>query len=296
MLRFKSTPLIVIVGLVLFVNLICLSTVTGGAAIPPYKTTNSASNSLSTTSTGNGKPLPALKTQLLSVPAGTSFTISLKQPISSQINKVGDKIEGLVETPLIVENKVVLPKGSLINGQIAGIRSSGGAIRSGSLNLRFTNVTPLDSTASLPLLAKVKTPSGSGVLEGEGFKSNAGQIAAKTGVGAATGAVAGSLGTLISRGNVGQGALIGASIGASIGLIQSLFQTKPQPVELENNAPLTLVLEQAFTVGGNYAPTQIILPPYSPKSNTTMNQSPSSTQPAITQPPSSQDGTGYYGY
>jgi hypothetical protein len=302
MFRFKSPPpLIIIICLILVGNLGYLPSVLGATVAPP-KSTN-AVNSLSKASTerseqsSSSSSLPALKTQLLTIPAGTSFTISLKQPISSQINKVGDKIEGLVETPLITENKVILPKGSLINGKIVGIRSSGGAIRSGSLDIRFTSVIPFDGTAQLPLLAKVKTPNGSGVLEGEGFKSNAGQIATKTAIGAATGAAAGSIGSLLRHGNVGNGAIIGASIGASIGLIQSLFQTKPQPVELENNAPLTLVLEQAFTVGGNYAPTQLILPPYSPKSTTMSKSSTPQSQTQPTNPtPAPQEGTGYYGY
>ncbi|MCX5921245.1 MAG: hypothetical protein NTW61_08015, partial [Candidatus Melainabacteria bacterium] len=102
----------------------------------------------------------------------------------------------------------------------------------------------------------------------------------------------GSLGGLLRHSNVGNGAIIGASIGAGIGLIQSLFQTKPQPVELENNAPLTLVLEQSFTVGGNTVPLQVVLPPYTPKS--TASPTASSNKPTqVVIPP---EGTGYYGY
>jgi hypothetical protein len=238
--------------------------------------------------------LETLKGPVLTVPAGTAFTVSLQQPISTQINKVGDPIEALVETPLTTENKIILPKGSMVKGSVVGIRSSGGAIRSGSLELQFTTAEPVGTTLQLPLLAKVKTPNGSGVLEGEGFKSNAGQIAAKTAVGAATGAAAGSIGSLFRHSNVGNGALIGASIGASIGLIHSLFQTKPQPVELESQAPLTLVLEKSLTVGGGNTtiPIQVILPPYTPNGKTVK---PASDKP-VPNPPASPEGTGYYGY
>ena len=257
-----------------------------GLAVTPASQTNKA------IVTPQAMTLPALKGKIVSVPAGSPLTVSLQQPVSTQINQVGDPIEALLETPLIAENNVVLPKGSLIKGTIVGIRSSGGAIRSGALELRFTVAQPLNTTLQLPLIAKVQTPNGSGVLEGEGFKSNAGQIATKTAIGAATGAVAGSLGGLLRHSNVGNGAIIGASIGAGIGLIQSLFQTKPQPVELENNAPLTLVLEQSFTVGGNTVPVQVVLPPYTPKS--TASPTASSNKPTqVVIPP---EGTGYYGY
>jgi hypothetical protein len=239
--------------------------------------------------------LEALKGPVLTVPAGTAFTVSLQQPISTQINKVGDLIEAMVETPLTAENKIILPKGSRVKGTIAGIRSSGGAIRSGSLELQFTTAEPVGTTLQLPLLAKVKTPNGSGVLEGEGFKSNAGQIAAKTAIGAATGAAAGSIGGLLRHSNVGNGAIIGASIGAGIGLIHSLFQTKPQPVELESQSPLTLVLEKSLTVGGGNTtmPIQVILPPYSPNGNIVK---PTADKPLPNQPVASPEGTGYYGY
>jgi hypothetical protein len=237
--------------------------------------------------------LETLKGPLITVPAGTSFTVSLQQPVSTQINKVGDTVEALVETPLIAESRVVLPKGSLIQGTIVGVRSSGGAVKSGSLELRFTKALPTGTKLQLPLLAKVKTPNGSGVLEGEGFKSNVGQIATKTAIGAATGAATGSISGLLRHSNVGNGAIIGASIGAGVFLIYSLLQTKPQPVELENQAPLTLVLEQALTVGGgnNNIPIQVVLPPYTPKSNPV---EPATTKQSLPETPAEKGG--YYGY
>jgi hypothetical protein len=249
-------------------------------------------NPRTNTPVSNGSEgLPALKSPVVSLPAGTTFTVSIQHPISSQVNKVGDTIEAKLETPLTAENKLVLPKGSLLKGKIIGVRSAGGAIRSGSIRLQFTSITPTDTGLIIPLQAKIKTPSGSGVLEGEGFKSNAAQIATKTAIGAATGAAAGSLNDLLRHNNTNtkNGIIMGASIGAAVGLIHSLLQTKPQPIELEANTPLTLVLEQLLTINNSrYIPSQIVLPPYTPQSSPNRSQKTYSSEPNTT--------TGYYGY
>lgn len=276
-------------GLILLLGIATVQTSWGNTPnFPMPRNTPTTANKTAVLQPNTTPTLPALKTPALSIPAGTTFTVSILQPISSQINKVGDTIEAKLETPLTAENKLVVPQGSLVKGKIIGIRSSGGAMRSGSISLLFTGIIPTGTTTTIPLQAKIKTPNGSGVLEGEGFKSNAGQIATKTAIGAATGAAAGSIGGLIRHSSVQNGAIVGASLGAAVGLIHSLWQTKPQPVELETNAPLTLVLEQLLTINTTlYKPTQVVLPPYTPKNTSTTPKATPSDEP---------NSTGYYGY
>ena len=59
------------------------------------------------------------------VPSGSLVTVRLLRTISSTSARPGDRWVGRVTTNLTVENRVVLPAGSLVTGRIVAVRNAG---------------------------------------------------------------------------------------------------------------------------------------------------------------------------
>lgn len=77
----------------------------------------------------------------LTVPADTEVKVQVLSGIHSQINHVNDPVVAEVLKPVIVQGKVALPPGSLLDGHITMIRNAGHMHRSAELGLRFDRIT-----------------------------------------------------------------------------------------------------------------------------------------------------------
>src|SRR6202790_5119416 len=66
----------------------------------------------------SGKPM-------LTVPAGTRVPLSLKQAISTKTARDGDPVYAETAFPFVVNERVVIPAGTYIHGQIERRRSGG---------------------------------------------------------------------------------------------------------------------------------------------------------------------------
>lgn len=58
----------------------------------------------------------------VTVPKGTPITATVAQSVASDKNKVGDSFAASLSTPITVDGKVVLPKGTHVTGRIVAIR------------------------------------------------------------------------------------------------------------------------------------------------------------------------------
>jgi len=76
----------------------------------------------------------------LTVPAETEFKVQVLSGIHSQINHVNDPVIAEVLKPVLVQGKIALPPGSLLDGHITMIRNAGHMHRSAELGLRFDRI------------------------------------------------------------------------------------------------------------------------------------------------------------
>lgn len=136
----------------------------------------------------------------VTVPAGTKLMVKLDKPINTAQNPAGSVFTAVLETDLVVDGKVVAPKGSQVYGKV--IESRGGRVLGGQkLTFQFTDLminnqlTPIQTDPMGIEGGKGNTAKmvGAGALIGSAFGG---------GEGAGTGAlIAGGLAVLRSRGN-----------------------------------------------------------------------------------------------
>lgn len=156
------------------------------------------------------------------IPAGTHVPVALRNAISTKGSHVGDQVYAQTTFPVVIDDHIVIPAGTYVQGKITSIKQAGRLKGSAEVLMHFTSLiypsgyTVLlpGSIESAPGVDKAQVKDKEGTIKGD---SNAGKTAATIGEPAATGAVIGGL----DRG--GQGALIGAGVGAAIGTAIAAF-------------------------------------------------------------------------
>ena len=134
------------------------------------------------------------------IPAGTSATVRIGSEISSGTAKPGQRFEGSLVRPLVVNGKAVARAGAPVRGKVTLAKSSGRLHAPGELTLRLTSVEvngQMQPVSSSPYHVKGKSHT----------KSNATKIGGGAAAGAVIGALAGG----------GKGAAIGTLAGAGAG-------------------------------------------------------------------------------
>ncbi len=136
----------------------------------------------------------------LVIPAGTSITVRLQQGLSSRTAVAGERFDAVVDEPIVLDNRTVLPVGTPVTGHVVVARRSGRLHHPGELGLTLDSVYINNQEISLAtshIVARGKSHK----------KRNWGWIGGGTGGGALIGALAAG----------GKGALIGSGIGAAAG-------------------------------------------------------------------------------
>ena len=158
----------------------------------------------------------------VTIPAGTHVPVSLRMAISTKSSHVGDQVYAQSTFPVVINDHIVIPAGTFVQGKITSIKPAGRLKGSAEVLMHFTSlIYPTGYTVLLP--GSIESAPGvdnSQVKDKEGTikaDSNAGKTAKTIGEPTATGAVIGGL----DRG--GQGALIGAGVGAAIGTAIAAF-------------------------------------------------------------------------
>jgi hypothetical protein len=140
------------------------------------------------------------KRQPLVVPAGTSIDVSLGSALGSKLSQSGETFNGTVAKEVVVENTVVIPKGSAVSGTVTDAKALGKFAGGAELQLRLDSVNVKGS--DMPVQSTPRTFS----AKGKGKRS-----AVITGGGAALGGLIGGLA------GGGKGAAIGALAGGGAG-------------------------------------------------------------------------------
>ncbi|MGB7845940.1 MAG: hypothetical protein WBL63_10020 [Candidatus Acidiferrum sp.] len=182
---------------------------------------------------------PASSGQTVLVPTGTRIGVILENGISTATSKPGDSVYFRTSFPITIENKVVVPVGSYLRGEVTESKRPGRVKGRGELRIRlntlvFPNGYTVDMNAE-PHSAdagQVKTDP-EGKMTGPGGKGkDATTVATTTATGAGIGAIAGGA----------KGAGIGAGIGGVAGLAAILLSRGPE-AHLPRGSSMDLVLE-----------------------------------------------------
>lgn len=179
------------------------------------------------------------------VPANTAIPLELRNQVTTRTAYVGEAIYCDTIYPITVNNRVILPVGTYVKGQVTEVKRPGRVKGRAELGLRFDEIT-LPNGVTKPLRATLSGFGGSGnegfsgkegKIEGESSKGkDAETIAIPAGEGAGIGAIAG-----VSGHHSGLGAGIGGAVGAAGGLTAVLL-TRGKEVVLPRRTNLELQL------------------------------------------------------
>ncbi|MBV9610216.1 MAG: BON domain-containing protein [Acidobacteria bacterium] len=200
-------------------------------------TTSSATSAPSTPavstpapSVATAPPPPPPPPKPVTIESGTTLSIRMIDGIDTARNQPGDTFRATLDSPITVDDKVVIPQGAEITGRVAELKNSGHFTGKPELALELTSVSMNGRKYTL----HTDQYSREGGSRGK-------NTAAKVGGGAAVGSIIGA----IAGG--GKGAAIGGVIGAGAGGgVQAA--SRGQSVKVPSEALLSFRLESPLTV------------------------------------------------
>ena len=170
------------------------------------------SSTLSNATTSTTSPeLSNQPSPQLTVPAGTPITVRLQEHVSSASAEPGQRFEAVLEEPIVVQDQVLAPTGTLVRGHVVVARRSGRLHHPGELDLTLDSLVV--NQQSIPLVTSDVFARG-----GSHKRRNLAWIGGGGGGGALIGALAAG----------GKGALIGSGIGAVAGATTALATGKKE--------------------------------------------------------------------
>jgi hypothetical protein len=170
------------------------------------------------------------KASVISIPQGTSLSVRLIDSIDSERNKTGDRFRASLESPILADGRVIVPKDADVEGEILDLKSAGHFSGRSEIALALTTLSFSGKSYEIETDQYKKE----GASRGK-------RTAETVGGGAAVGALIGGL-----TGG-GKGAAIGAGIGAGAGTgVQAV--TKGQQIRLPSETLLEFRLNAPVTV------------------------------------------------
>ena len=187
---------------------------------------------------------------LVTIPAGTKIPLSLKQAISTRNAREGDAVYAETAFPLVVDNRVIVPAGSYIQGTISHVERAGRVKGRAEILMHFTSmIYPSGYTVMLP--GSVENTPGAdnksvkdeeGTIQQDKDTGKKVEEGAKAGVyGASGGALAGGLSSGIN------GARVGAAAGAAAGIGWALLK-RGSDVKLDVGTSIEMEIQRAIPV------------------------------------------------
>jgi len=149
-------------------------------------------------------PNPVAKPAPIQVPGGTVINVRLTQGIDVDASQAGMTFKAVVDDPVMLNGKVVIPRGAAATLQAAQVAQSGKMKGSDKITLKMNSIA-FGGRAYEVATQYVETQS-----KGEG-KKTARKVGGGLGLGAVVGGIAGG----------GTGAAIGAAVGGATGAIVS---------------------------------------------------------------------------
>ena len=176
------------------------------------------------------------------VPSGTRLPLILHNAVTTRNAKPGDPVYMETLFPIVIDNRILLPAGSYVQGEIQEARRPGKVKGTGEIHMRLNSmILPngyvIDFNA-VPTNAGTggnEATDSEGKIHGDTDKgSDVGTIAKSPGIGAGVGGIA----TQSAK-----GAGIGAGVGAAAGLAAVLLTRGPE-LELPRGTTVDVVLDR----------------------------------------------------
>jgi hypothetical protein len=232
-------------------------------AIPPAQTMSAAQTPASAqAASGSAAPatpapadgaqpaVAAAKPATLTVPAGTKLPLVLHNSITTRNAKPGDPVYLETLFPIVISNKILVPAGSYVQGEIVSTKRPGKVKGVGEMQLRLnTMILPNGYTVNFNAIPNNAGTGGNESVDSEGNikgdtdkATDAGTILKGTAIGAGIGGIA-------SRSAGGAG--IGAAAGAAVGLMAVLLTRGPE-LELPRGTTLDVVIDREVYLDASF--------------------------------------------
>lgn len=218
-----------------------------GCAMAQTPASTSSDSTENQPETAAPAPKPPQESKKLIIPAGTKVPLALKQAISTKSAKEGDPVYCETTFPFVVDDQIVIPAGTYVQGKISQIKRPGRVKGRAELLMHFTSmIYPSGYTVVLPGAVdnmpgaehtNMKGPEGTVQQEGQKGK-DIGTVAST----ASTGAVIGGLATRTGKG-VGVGALGGGLVGLGIAML-----SRGDDVRLQPGTSIEMVIQREIGV------------------------------------------------
>lgn len=214
-------------------TLCALALLVAGLAACSSNPSSSDSNSAANSPSGGGSGLFSKKPEPppIVIPAGTILTVRLESAVSSKSSNEGDSFEASLAEPVMVGDKVAIPKGAGASGVVTLAHAAGKFKGGASLDLTLNSIT-LDGKPHA-----VQTGVFAEATKGKG-KRTAGFIGGGAAAGALIGGLAGG----------GKGAAIGGLVGAGGGTAGAAYTGNDRDISLPVESLVKFRLSQDLTV------------------------------------------------
>lgn len=186
----------------------------------------------------------------LVIPAGTKVALSLKQAISTKTAKEGDSVYAITSFPVAIDNRIIIPPGTYVQGKISRVQRGGHVKGRAELLMHFTSmIYPNGYTVMLPgSLENVPGAEKSTVKDSEGTIQQDSQTGEKVGTVAKTAGAGAAIGGLAT--DSWKGAGIGAGIGGGVGAAIAML-SRGNDVRLEPGASLEMIIQREVPLDGS---------------------------------------------
>jgi hypothetical protein len=229
---------------------------------------------------------PASAPQMITIPAGTKLPLVLRNGVSSRTAKPGDSIYFETIYPVAQEERIVIPMGTFVRGELLDIKRPGKVKGRGEIRIRLLAMTfPNGHVVSLDATPSSLDNGGRERVDSEGRvmgDSSIGHDLAILGITTGGGAYVGLLSTLFTGSSPGRSTAIGGGVGLAAGIATVLLTRGPEAelprgttMDFTFNRPLTLDASRlpASDAGRTSVPPVSPAPPESARQNH-KNQSP----------------------
>ena len=182
------------------------------------------------------------------IPAGSHLLLRMVNSVNTKTAQEGDYVYLRTATPVVINNKIIVPAESYVQGVVSHSKQSGRVKGRAELGIRLDTLTlPGGTTYRIaPRLASVASQDTgqkvdrreNEILQGGTKEQDAGRIAILASSGAGIGGIAAES---------WKGAGIGAGIGTGVGLATVLL-TRGKEVQLRQGATLDVVFDRPVTL------------------------------------------------
>ena len=199
-----------------------------GEMPPPAASAPAPITATATPTTPTAPPL--LQPEYITIEAGTVVTVRTIDIIDSTRNRSGEEFAATVEAPVVVDERVVIPRGSDARLRLVEARSAGHMTGRSELQLELVSV----------VVRGISYTAESSVFQKQGA-SRGRRTAETVGGGSALGALIGAIA------GKGKGAAIGAAVGAGAGAATQVV-TQGEQVRIPSETKLDFTLKVPLTV------------------------------------------------